>query len=344
MLLRERIVGIPSNPMLTVGLDRSLGDGLEQARSSLQGALIAGNANRITTTPVGTTPLDCILGRMTEAYGQQLTEAGETNLPPLNTIGLFTPSLSPLRSSFGRINESVTAAANRLKPLFRLLLVGKVLESIASTTSDLQVAGEIFSPTGVGSRIPIVSRGAKGQGAIARSIAIGAEPFAAGDAIQIKIENQENRELYLSCLAIDDFNNLIVLYPADFESPEDASQIDARGSLIVPRPQDDLKFALSGSGQVQLLTLVSTQPLRNVLRGLKTIARNRGISRGFLQVEGDEPLDIIAGLLGDLDSSSRSQRGGTATIAPQQNNQTPADRAVLAAFSTAIEIRDRSGV
>jgi Domain of unknown function (DUF4384) len=197
----------------------------------------------------------------------------------------------------------------------------------------------------VGSVIPIVSRGAEDRGSIVRSIAIGAEPFASGDAIQIKIENQEDRSLYLSCLAIDDFNNLIVLYPADFESPEDASQIDAGGSLIVPRPQDELKFALSGSGQIQLLTLVSTQPLRNVLRGLKTIARSRGISRGFLQTEGDEPLDIIAGLLGDLDNLSRSRRGGSATIAiAPKNNQTPADRAVLAAFSTAIEIRERSGV
>ncbi|GET38924.1 caspase family protein [Microseira wollei] len=277
MLLRERIVGIPTNPMLTIRLDNSLGDGLDQARSTLQGALIAGNINRIQTAPVGKAPLDCILGRMTEAYQQQLTEAEETDLPPLNTIGLFTTSLSPLRFSFGRINESATAAANRLKPQFRLLLVGKVLESIASTTSELQVVGEIFSASGVGSPVPLASRGAENQRSILQSIVLGAEPFASGDAIQIKVENQEDRKLYLSCLAIDAFNNLIVLYPADFESPEDASQIDAGGSLIVPRPQDELKFALSGSGQIQLLTLVSTQPLRNVLRGLKTIARRRGL-------------------------------------------------------------------
>ncbi|GET38921.1 hypothetical protein MiSe_36810 [Microseira wollei NIES-4236] len=62
-------------------------------------------------------------------------------------------------------------------------------------------------------------------------------------------------------------------------------------------------------------------------------------------MEGDEPLDLIAGLLGDLDNLSRSRRGESATIgAVQNNNQTPADANVLAAFSTAIEIRERSGV
>lgn len=174
------------------------------------------------------------------------------------------------------------AAVNRLRSDFRLLLVGKVLESVASTTSELQVAGEIFSVSGVGSPVSFSRQGSARRGGVIQSIASGTEPFRSGDRIQVKIENREDQDLYLGCLVIDGFNNLITLYSVDFESPEEASRIERGKDLTVPRPEDDWEFPTSSSGYIQLLTLVSTQPLRNVLRGLQSIARSRGTSRSFL--------------------------------------------------------------
>jgi hypothetical protein len=262
----------------------------------------------------------------------QLSEAGETNLPTINTLGLFTPALSPLTNTFGRVNESAIAAVNRLRPQFRLFLVGQVLSSIATTSSGLNVEGAIFSASGTS--VPISNRQASGD--LFQSVAVATEPFRAGEAIQVRIDNQEEQAMYLSCLAIDGFGNLITLYPVDFEAPEEASRISGNDSLTVPRPEDDLEFAVGGSGYVQLITLVSTQPLRNVLRGLGDVARRRGLSRSFLRLQDDEPLGILNDLLGDMDTLSRA---GTIGI-QSTREQNALDTDVLAAFSTMIEIRE----
>ncbi|TVQ23289.1 MAG: DUF4384 domain-containing protein [Leptolyngbya sp. DLM2.Bin15] len=341
-LLRERVVGIPANPVLRIGLDDSLGADMESARTALETALMAGNVNRIEVLPVdptGSTALDYILGRMTDAYAEQLRDAGETNLPPLGSVGLFTPSLSPLTHLFGRVNEPGAAAVNRLRSQFRLLLVSQVLDGIASTHSDLKISGEVFAASGVGTPVPISTR--SGLGNTNPRVTTTPVPFRAGENISIRLDNQEERDMYLSCLAIDSVGNLITLYPADWEAPEEAARIDRNNSLTVPRPQDDVQFAVSGSGHIQLLTLVSTSPLRNVLRGLEAMARSRGVQRSFIQLEDDEPLTVIEGLLGDIDSLSRERGGGDATIGVvTSSTQRAVDTDVLAAFSTMIEIRE----
>jgi hypothetical protein len=102
-----------------------------------------------------------------------------------------------------------------------------------------------------------------------------------------------------------------------------------------------LRFAVSGSGHIQLVTLVSTAPLRNVLRGLEAMARSRGVQRSFIQLENDEPLTVIEGLLGDIDNLSRERGSGDATITTVTGStQRALDTDVLAAFSTMIEIRE----
>lgn len=341
-LLRERVVGIPANPVLRIGLDASLAEEMDSVRTALATALIAGDVNRIEVFPVepaGSTALDYILGRITEAYAQQLRDAGETNLPPLGSLGLFTPALAPLTHLFGRVNETGIAAVNRLRPQFRLLLVSQVLDGIASTHSDLQISGEVFTASGVGTPVPISSR--PGLGLTNPRVTTKPLPFQAGENILIRIDSQEKRAMYLSCLAIDSSGSLTTLYPIDWESPEDAARINPEGSLTVPRPEDDRHFRVRGAGHVQLVTLVSTSPLRNVLRGLEAVARSRGRTRDFIPLENNEPLMVIEGLLGDVDSLSR-ERGGTRAMVDSVagNTQRAVDTEVLAAFSTMIEIRE----
>jgi hypothetical protein len=342
MLLRERIVGIPANPKLKVGLDSSLGKEMEQARTALQTALLYQSVSRIEVLPVdGRSPVDYILGRMTEDYQRQLAATGEGNLPPLGSLGVFTPILKPVSSSFGRAGESVTAAINRLKPRLKLLLAGKILQGLAAPSSDLQITGEIFAASGQGPRIKIASRGAQERGAGIQTFAA-SQSFPVGEAIQFKVENQEDRELYMSCLAIDAAGNITVLYPANWDAPEEAARIDRSSSLVVPRTEDDVALRLRGKGLIELLTLISTKPLRNALRVMQTIARGRGVQRGFLSVEGDDPLEVVGNLLGDVEELSRGSRGD-ATIEVVSRSAERRGRSLdtntLAAFSTVIQVQ-----
>lgn len=343
MLLRERIVGIPANPTLKVGLDSSLGNEMEQARTALQTALLYQSVSRIEVLPVNRrSPVDYILGRMTEDYQRQLATAGEDNLPPLSSLGVFTPILKPVSSSFGRAGESATAAINRLKPKLKLLLAGKILQGLAAPSSDLQITGEIFAASGQGPKIQIASRGARERGtregsSTIQTIATASQSFRAGEAIQFKVENQEDQELYLSCLAIDAAGNITVLYPANWDAPEEAARIDRSSSLVVPRREDEVVLRLGGKGFVELLTLISTAPLRKALRSLQTIARGRGVQRGFLPIENDDPLEVLGNLLGDVEELSRS-----ATIIVESRSAGRRGRSLdtntLAAFSTVIQV------
>jgi hypothetical protein len=343
MLLRERIVGIPANPTLKVGLDSSLGNEMEQARTALQTALLYQSVSRIEVLPVNRrSPVDYILGRLTQDYQRQLPTTGEDNLPPVGSLGVFTPVMQPVNSSFGRAGESATAAINRLKPKLKLLLAGKILQGLAAPSSDLQITGEIFAASGQGPKIQIASRGARERGtregsSTIQTIATASQPFRAGEAIQFKVENQEDQELYLSCLAIDAAGNITVLYPANWDAPEEAARIDRSSSLVVPRREDEVVLRLGGKGFVELLTLISTAPLRKALRSLQTIARGRGVQRGFLPVEGDDPLEVVGNLLGDVEELSRS-----ATIRVESRSADRRGRALdtntLAAFSTVIQV------
>jgi hypothetical protein len=333
MLLRERIVGLPANPTLLIGLDTSLGNELEAARTELGKALLSNqNVSRIQVVDQQS-DMDYLLVRVTEAYQQDLRANDATELPPLDSVALFLPDRSAVvPDSYGRTGEPVSAAVSRLQSKLKLLLVSQVLRAIASTSSDLQITGEVFSGN---TRVPMVSRGSQRSDLQVNTTAN--NQFRAGQEIQFEVKNQEEQEVYLSCIAIDAKGNLIVLHPGTWDAPEEAARIDAQSTLTVPRQQDELAFRVGGAGFIELLTLVSTEPLSLALKGLQTIARGRGTSRGFIDTRGDENLDMISDLLGDLDNMTR---GGNATIIQESTNtnQRLRDTNQLAAFSTLVEI------
>jgi hypothetical protein len=100
---------------------------------------------------------------------------------------------------------------------------------------------------------------------------------------------------------------------------------------------------LRGSGFVELLTLISTAPLRNALKALQTIARGRGVKRGFLPVEGDDPLEVLGNLLGDVEELSRGSRRDTEIagidVVTRSADRRSLNTNTLAAFSTVIEVK-----
>ncbi|MEL6231864.1 MAG: DUF4384 domain-containing protein, partial [Cyanobacteria bacterium J06627_3] len=183
-----------------------------------------------------------------------------------------------------------------------------------------------------GPSLPIAARGS--------NVAISAQPFRANEELKIRMENQNFQQaLFLSCIAISSTGEMTVVYPVNWDAPDDAARIDPNGTLEIPRPEDQVRFQVSGAGYVELLTLVSTQSLRNALRGLQTIARNRGQSRGYLSIDADESLAVVSELLGDINTMSR---GGQASLFAERLAQetTAVDNGTIATFSTVIEVID----
>ncbi|MEA5497560.1 caspase family protein [Limnoraphis robusta] len=327
-LLREKIVGIPKNPKLKLALDESLGADLKTAQAELE------SNQWVELVPA--TQLDnsgYFLGRFTESYKQQQTPRNlEIELPSVNSVGLFQPDLTPEPQSFVRLNERIVDAINRLEPTFKRLLANQILGQLLNVSqgSPLQVQAEVFG--GVNA-IKVASRGAESGNPTANLLQVPSRTN-----LQVKVENFENQDLYLGVLVISATGSINILYPADWEAPEEASRIDRNGSLTVPRPREG-NFQVRGeSGRApELLLLVSQEPLRQALKAMQTIARSRGMSRGFITgLTDNEPTDLINGLLEDLTGFSRSGQPDR-NIASTQGS-IPYETSKMVVLSAVIEI------
>ncbi|MGB3786576.1 MAG: caspase family protein [Phormidesmis sp.] len=330
MLLRETLVGLESNPQLKVGVDASLGEEVEEAIASLSSALVSEGSGRsqIAVAAVdGETAFDYLFGRMSEAYYAELSADGYTDLPPVNTISLFSPALDPTPASYGRVDETVTSAVNRLKPQLKLLLVNKVLKALSNTSSSLPVSGEIFT-VGGGPSVPL-----SGSEASARSLATDIEPFVAGSKLRVRVTNSDPTEsLYLSCLVIDPAGKMTVVYPYEWDAPEDASLIPPDSEEIIPRPEEGKAFEVGGAGFLEVMTIASTGSLRNALRGLQEISRS---ADGYVPVGGDDSLGFLGSLLSDFDNISRAATFG---VVDADSNTRVVDGGAIAISSTVIEV------
>lgn len=296
-LLRQKIVGVPVNTKLKVGLDPSLGEAADSIQKELSGIswleLSSVRANQ---------PLDCILGRMSASNLKRLQSV--SSLPPANAISLFSADLTPLPDSFVPANESISTALGKLRPRLKSLLATRLLKSILGDTSPLQVSADVFPVDGNNKPIApgrtISSRGL--QTGTLKTQSIKTQPLKLGSTIGVRVKNAEPSPLYVAALVISDTGELGVLFPFGFEAPDEASLVKPKSEFPIPVP-----FEVYGTpGYLELLILASKQPLRNALLSLKDIARSRGINRGEpAGLEADETSKVVGDLLGDIDKSSR---------------------------------------
>ncbi|MBE9062842.1 DUF4384 domain-containing protein, partial [cf. Phormidesmis sp. LEGE 11477] len=331
MLLRETLVGLESNPQLRVGVHDSLGSDVDEAIAALSSALVSESSGRsqLEVAAVdGTTPFDYIFGRMTEDYRAELTAEGYVEtLPPANTISLFSPAMEPTPASYGRIDETVTSAVNRLKPQLKLLLVNKVLNALSNTSSSLAVSGEIFT-VGGGPSLPL-----SGSEEGSRSLTTDISPFGAGSQLRIRVQNSDpNDALYLSCLVIDPAGKMTVVYPYEWDAPEDAALIAPNTEVVIPKPETGKAFEVGGAGFLEVMTITSTGSLRNALRGLQEISRS---ADGYVPVGGDDSIGFLGSLLSDFDNISRNATFGVADV---DRSTRVVDGGAIAISSTVIEV------
>lgn len=307
-LLQEKARVIPSDFALGIALDPSLGNEIETAKNALKAV------KRIKVFTAGSGG-DYLLGRMTQDYYQSLARKKIENLPPVGSVGLFSPGIDDIvPNSFAQAGEPVTKAIERLPSTFTSLFAGRLVKlTINSTSSRLAVdaivtpikgarTGEIVTATGTSrGRTPnSLSPNTRGtETAITNEVKI-------GDVIEVKVTNGEKSPLYMILLGIDSRGLLSILFPSA-GAAADAALIKPGETISVPREGDRFTFEMTGPpGIAQMLVVCSGQPLRNTLKQLETIANNRGMGRGnVVALEGEESTNVIEALLGDNDENTR---------------------------------------
>lgn len=332
-LLREKVVGLPGELTLKVGVDPSLGEQRTQAETELA------TVSRVDVVSVSDA-MDVLLARFTEDDAQLLQQSGTTTIPPVGSVGLFTADRTLFdANTFGPVDEPVIAAINRLRPRFKRMLADQVLGVLLTGSgSSLQVRAEIAARTGSDTTIPVATRSVRE----AENLSVPATPpqFRSGTELQITVENLDaRRDLYLSVLVIGADGVMNVLYPAEWDAPEEAARIDRQGSLVLPRPEEG-RFTVQGtSGFPEILILTSTEPLRNALKGMQAIAGSRGMTRGpIANIDGDESLSVVDALLGDLTDLSTRSSNGTVGLEPAEARSLTYDTSTLAVLSAVIEV------
>jgi len=329
--MREQVRGVPSNLKLRLGLDSSLGNEVNSARSVLQSIQ---RVEAKTVNQGGVT--DYLLGKMNSDYLQQARSYGITDPPAVGSIGLFSAGVEPIPDSFGEAGESAEAAIMRLRPRLKQLLAGRLLQQVVNgSSSNLKVENAI-KPVG-GRGVTAVSRGAQEAAPNSLPSLTTVQQLAPGTELKVEVTNQENRNIYMSVLVIGSNGDLVVLYPAEWEAAEDATLIAPGQTLVVPR-EGHVKFVVQGpSGFLELMVLASTKPLRDALKGLQTIAQERGVRSGVPMVLGeneDETVEVMGALLGDLDQITRETRGARNTTTQTRG----VDTTQLAVISNMIEV------
>lgn len=309
VLLREKIRGIPENLKLRVGLDVSLGEQLEIAKASLA------SIDRIEVVSTGA---EYILGRMTSSYLQQVKPKKIRDLPTVDSFGLFLPGLTPLANTFQKSGESASSAVERLQGRLISLLAGKLLKLI--TGSDAAFGG---NSTKFNVTTAIIPKGS--------STKTTPSQFLSGTDVQVKVRNNEKNNLYIAVISIGSSGKITPLFPY-WNSAEIEAILAPQQEIITPQESDGYSFKLKGVGSQEILVLASFLPIRDALKGLKSIAdiTNPG-GRTPVNIEGEQALGWVQELLGDLERNTRGIRvesSGDRIVAKSQ----------LAAISTIINV------
>ena len=289
-LLRERIRNIPANFRLRLGLHESLGAELIRIRESLAGHPYI--------ELVTVAHADYFLGR----YGMVMGDRAVDKTIDAKGSGLFSVGGNPIDKSFASGEESGAALMTRLQGTFKLLLAGQLLKLV--TAVDPLIRDQ---PSGFQIRAAVVPLDVSG---------VVTPPFVlVNQALQVRVQNDDARDLYVAALAINGNGEIIPLYPF-WDSVDQEMIVKSGTTLSTPQPKtssslgDGFTFKSTEAGDVEILVLASEKPIKDVLQALRSIASARGgvASRSTIGMTGDESLQVMKSLLGNLDRSTREQK------------------------------------
>ncbi len=143
---------------------------------------------------------------------------------------------------------------------------------------------------------------------------VGENQFASGSMINLVIENISRKDVYVGVVAIGSAGNLRVLYPyfgAGSIAGERARLATGRKLVL---PEVGVEFPLGAPGALEILTFSSAKPINKALTALQSIAASgrggvpsRGGEIPADPMMGDDAVDSMSALLGDIDQNSRSE-------------------------------------
>ncbi|NEQ70530.1 MAG: DUF4384 domain-containing protein [Symploca sp. SIO2D2] len=305
-LLQERVRGIPKNLTLRIAIDPSLGKDQTRAKQALQGI----KGIEVLSLQLG--EVDYILSRMTAQHRQELVSSPEATLPPVGSIGLFSPKQKLVPDSFGAPEETIQDAVIRLRAKLKSLLAVRLVKlALNSNSSRLQVAttltleGDEQAVIDEAVAIRGMNRNLTPNQATSARLNNTIPTIQPGQPVQFNFTNNESCELYCSILVIGSSAEMVVLFPNQWTAVEDIMRVEAQQTLRVPEVgKDNFHFVTQGPpGVLELLIIASSKPLRNTLQALRRIASSQGTRSG--PIAAQEPEDIISSLLEDLDKQEQ---------------------------------------
>lgn len=305
-VLQEQIRAIPTDLKLRIGIDKSLD--IKVAKQALQ------SIPRIEVVQLLEQEVHYILGRMLPDYYQDLSARKITDLPDINSVGLFSIGFEPIPGSFGVKNETINDAINRLQTKFKLLLAARLMKMTLNTTSSrLNVAAKLkVADNQALLAESFTVRGNKNSSAenlqIISSENVSLAEVEINKPVQIIVENKENRDLHIGVLIFSPDGDIDILFP--WNDSKNAALIPAGETLEIPKTADikngaKLKF-IRPLGIAEILIVASTTPINKALKPLQILAneRRRGTRSSSQIAETAE--EAIASLLDDLAGGKRS--------------------------------------
>jgi hypothetical protein len=267
--LRETLRNLPVNWQLAIGLDPSLGKNMGIAEAEIQqGKRIVAVRYQSPQVLYGM-EVQYILSRMTFAYRSQLEKIAKTSkkprkIPPLDSIGLFTPSIDEIiPDSFGNVGESMKDASDRLIPKLKSLLAARLMkltlnarQSELSFAAKMQIEGQLDALVG---QAFTIRSSAEAEPKSDRAIPV-------GSAFQFQVTNSGTEDLYLAILVINSSGDITNLYPVP-SALEDSIKLRAGMSKLIPDPAtDDFVYRTKEKGPGAALVVASKSPLRNAIK------------------------------------------------------------------------------
>ncbi|MBF2026607.1 MAG: caspase family protein [Oscillatoriales cyanobacterium C42_A2020_001] len=308
--LQEQVRAIPPDLTLQIGLDPSLGEEETAAAAGLR------SLPRIKVVPLLQQEAHYLLGRMQPDYHQQLAKQTQSDLPPVNSVGLFTVGLEPIPGSFEAAGETVTAAITRLQTKLRLLLAARLIKLTLNPQSSRINLIASLKPVDQQALFAqsFTVRGMTAQASAPSILASSARAAVAqvpiNKPVQIVVENREaKRDLHMGVLIFSPDGAIDVLFP--LSDGKDAAIVPAGQTLKFPTDaqiQDGAKLSFSKPlGLAELLIIASTAPITQALRPIQALADEKGNPQRSQTQVVDKAEAVVASLLDDLAGGTRSR-------------------------------------
>ncbi|WNZ44085.1 caspase family protein [Leptolyngbya boryana CZ1] len=317
VVLQEDVRAIPKDLPMTIGLDTSLT--AEEKQIATQTLPKLGQLIPVELSSRNSVGATYILGRVTPAIIKELQSQGVQPLPAVGSIALYSPMLELIPDSFSQAGESISEGLARLKPKFRALLAARLLKLVLNAESSrlkisakMQILDGSSTEVGATAFTPRGGGEVRQQGAGSRKTKIinGIPQIPFGTAVRFDIQNQEDRDLYVTVFVVSSEGEMGLLFPNAYKSDIDSARISAGETRQLPNRSKGDGFKLvsqAPTGLAEVLIVASSQPIREALKSAEQLAKQRG-TRGGQVLPLDKPLDFVGRLLQDVDRGGRGSR------------------------------------